>query len=66
MSDPIFIECAECNGSAVKAVRVRVFEHGCGFAHDGTDEIPCPECDGLGVVETAGEPITIEDLEQIP
>jgi ssDNA-binding Zn-finger/Zn-ribbon topoisomerase 1 len=36
--------CPECNGSGVIVYGVTVYEHGCGFPHDDTDERPCPEC----------------------
>lgn len=60
--DRIFVECSVCNGSGVEAFLVRVFEHGCGFAHDDTDERPCRQCDGNGLEEVDAEPITLEDL----
>ncbi len=40
--------CDVCEGSGVEAFRVTVYEHGCGFPHDDTDERPCRCCDGAG------------------
>lgn len=40
--------CDDCGGSGVYAVRVTVYEHGCGFPHDDTDERPCERCGGEG------------------
>lgn len=63
--DPIFVECEACGGSAVQVIGCWVFEHGCGFAHRDTDEIPCPACDGFGEVEIKGNPLTLEDLDAL-
>jgi hypothetical protein len=41
--------CGHCGGSGVIGRRVTVYEHGCGFPHDDTEESPCPKCDGTGV-----------------
>ncbi len=43
--------CEACDGSGVEVFAIRVYEHGCGFAHDSTDERPCRECGGSGRVE---------------
>jgi hypothetical protein len=43
-----FVPCGHCGGSGVIGRRVTVYEHGCGFPHDDTEESPCPECDGTG------------------
>jgi hypothetical protein len=40
--------CVLCDGSGVIRRRVTVYEHGCGFPHDDTEESPCPKCDGTG------------------
>lgn len=49
MSAPLqWFTCEACDGSGVQAFRVSVYEHGCGFPHDDTDERPCPECLGDG------------------
>jgi hypothetical protein len=44
--DPRICEC--CDGSGVEVFGVTVYEHGCGFSHDSTDERPCKECGGTG------------------
>jgi hypothetical protein len=44
-------ECEACGGSGVIVSRVTVYEHGCGFPHDDTDESPCPKCAGTGRAE---------------
>jgi DnaJ-class molecular chaperone len=51
----MFVDCDHCDGSGVIARRVTVYEHGCGFPHDDTDEQPCPECDGTGQREVEAE-----------
>lgn len=61
----IFATCSHCSGSGVEVFRVTVYEHGCGFPHDDSDERPCPACNGEGVLETEAEPITLEDLENM-
>lgn len=40
--------CPACDGSGVEVFGIRVYEPGCGFAHDSSDERPCPECRGDG------------------
>ena len=40
--------CEACDGSGVEVYGVTIFEHGCGFHHDSTDERPCRECEGRG------------------
>lgn len=57
------IPCPCCNGSGVEVFGVIVYETGCGFSHDSSDEMPCSECDGTGEVwedcEPAGEEWTL-------
>lgn len=48
----IFAICPNCDGSGVEAFRATVYEHGCAFPHDDSDERPCPTCCGEGVLET--------------
>lgn len=43
--------CDYCKGEGIIGRRVRVYEHGCGFARDDTEESPCPKCHGEGVQE---------------
>jgi hypothetical protein len=52
----MFVPCDNCDGSGIIARRVTVYEHGCGFPHDDTEESPCPECDGTGQREVEAEP----------
>jgi DnaJ-class molecular chaperone len=40
--------CEACGGSGVIVFATRIYEHGCGFAHDSTDERPCEDCLGTG------------------
>lgn len=40
--------CAACDGKGYTVHRVAVYEHGCGFPHDDSEERPCPECSGYG------------------
>jgi hypothetical protein len=40
--------CSACGGSGVEVFRVTVYEHGCGFPHDDSDERPCGKCNGHG------------------
>jgi hypothetical protein len=43
-----WVDCDVCNGSGVEAFRVTIYERGCGFPHDDSDERPCPQCGGNG------------------
>lgn len=72
---PLMLDtCPCCDGSAVIAKRVYVYEHGCGFSHPDTEEEQCPQCEGAGQIlvegppirpeDVEGEPITLEDLEE--
>lgn len=48
---PWFLDtCPDCGGSGVIARRVTVYEAGCGFPHDDTDERKCEACDGFGTI----------------
>lgn len=40
--------CKTCGGSGVIARRITVYEHGCGFPHNDTEELKCEQCDGFG------------------
>jgi len=51
--------CDVCDGSGVEAFRVTVYEHGCGFPHDDTDERPCRGCGGAGIWIGEAEPDAI-------
>ena len=42
--------CEACGGSGVIVFATRVYEHGCGFAHDSSDERRCDVCLGTGKV----------------
>jgi len=48
-------DCAMCGGTGYLVARVTVYEHGCGFPHDDTDERPCPHCGGFGHIVTTCE-----------
>lgn len=54
------VTCEACDGSGVEVFGVWVYEHGCGFGHNSTDERPCERCGGLGefVQEAAGQPLS--------
>lgn len=55
---PEFLQdCAACDGRGHIVKGVRVYEAGCGFAHDDTEEIPCGACGGIGffVCEAEGD-----------
>jgi DnaJ-class molecular chaperone len=56
--------CSDCNGSGVVGRSIWVYEHGCAFGHSDTEEYPCPECHGEGVVEVEAAPIEMEDLDR--
>lgn len=43
-----WFDCDKCDGYGTVAYRVTVYEHGCGFPHDDTDERSCPACGGEG------------------
>lgn len=43
-------DCPACDGSGVEVFAVTVYEPGCGYSHDSTDERPCPTCNGVGEV----------------
>lgn len=40
--------CEACDGEGVIARRISVYEAGCGFPHDDTEERPCEACNGAG------------------
>lgn len=42
------VPCEVCDGYGYTAHRITVYEHGCGFPHDDTEERSCPECLGIG------------------
>jgi hypothetical protein len=44
------IDCLECGGSGIVPRRITVYEAGCAFPHDDTDEAKCADCDGSGVI----------------
>jgi hypothetical protein len=43
-----WVECPECRGAGHTVHRITVYEHGCGFPHDDTEERPCERCRGEG------------------
>lgn len=40
--------CPHCCGEGHTLRSIRVYERGCGFAHDDVDEVRCEECNGAG------------------
>lgn len=40
--------CETCDGEGHIVIAITVYEAGCGFPHDDTDERPCPTCGGAG------------------
>lgn len=40
--------CDACDGSGVLGRTVTVYEHGCAWSHQDTEEWPCSECKGEG------------------
>jgi hypothetical protein len=49
---PIFFAtCEACEGLGFILKRVTVYEAGCAFPHDDTDERQCEECGGCGLLE---------------
>lgn len=68
MTDPIFVECSQCEGYGAIVVPSRQFH-----SKWDTDppeyyneEEPCPTCGGTGKEEIQGEPITLDDIVSIP
>jgi len=59
------VPCPLCDGYAVIPRAVWVYERGCAFGHYDTEEDACPECEGAGRVLVEGEPITIDDLDEM-
>lgn len=41
--------CEACDGSGVEVFGITVYEPGCSFSHESSDERPCPLCDGSGL-----------------
>lgn len=46
--DPTWVTCDACGGYGAEVFGTRVYEPGCGFAHDSSDERPCEKCHGNG------------------
>jgi hypothetical protein len=65
MDTLLLVPCPTCRGLAVTPRAVWVYEPGCGFGHDDTEEDACPECEGAGQLLVEGAPITMEDLENM-
>lgn len=48
---PIFlVTCEACGGEGLISTRATVYEAGCAFPHDDTDEVKCEQCGGYGTV----------------
>jgi DnaJ-class molecular chaperone len=43
-----WVECEACDGYGYIAKRISVYEPGCGFPHDDTQEVTCEACNGAG------------------
>lgn len=66
LADPIFVQCAGCNGEGRQYRSAWVYDRGCGYSYpDVEDDGECPYCEGFGSEEIEGEPITLEDLENV-
>jgi hypothetical protein len=40
--------CPCCEGSGIEVYGITVYEPGCSFSHDSSDERECKECGGTG------------------
>lgn len=65
------INCEACEGSGVTVFSAWVYENGCGYAHDSTDERPCEDCLGTGRVKLSlaawlDEPRNPSTEEELP
>lgn len=66
MTSPIFVRCETCGGEGRRLESYWVYEHGCGFPHPDVEDCGrCEVCDGTGEEEVEGEPITLDDLDEI-
>ncbi len=43
--------CSTCDGSGVQVYGCTVYEAGCHFSHESSDERECPDCKGSGFDE---------------
>lgn len=59
----ILVDCAECGGDGYTVHRIRVYEHGCGFAHDDTEERRCDACNGVGFDVCDAPGVAINDYD---
>jgi DnaJ-class molecular chaperone len=59
--------CEACEGSGVEVFGTWVYEHGCGFGHNSTDERPCGACNGAGwwVDDASPDPMGTITLKQV-
>lgn len=62
---PIFVCCAGCDGEGRDYREGWFYDRFFGQVQDVEDCGPCPYCDGFGSEEVEGEPITLEDLEEM-
>jgi hypothetical protein len=53
----IWLDCPECGGEGGWEQHCRVYEHGCGFAHDDSEWRVCHVCNGTGgmICEAEGD-----------
>lgn len=61
-----FEDCHECGGEGGWEQHCRVYEPGCGFAHDGQEWRTCHVCNGTGgmICEATGQPMGLYELEE--
>jgi DnaJ-class molecular chaperone len=50
------VTCDACDGYGNEVFGITVYEPGCGFSHDSTDERPCKHCGGAGVIYREAQP----------
>ena len=44
----VWKDCESCGGEGGYEKHIRVYEQGCGFAHDDSTWVECEECHGRG------------------
>ena len=55
----VIITCKACDGQGFTVHRVTVYEHGCGFPHNDSEERPCERCGGHGEFIEEAEGVTV-------
>lgn len=53
----VWIDCEACDGTGGYERHCRVYEAGCGFAHDDSEWVECDKCKGQGgfICEAEGD-----------